>query len=424
MNFTNIAGYSSEKKNLQEICHLIKNYDEITRLGLHLPTGILLIGEPGVGKTVLAEALIEESGVPCVRVNHSEVSSQKTLSELLRACFEEAARVQPSIVFLDEIEKLLGNSRVDNTPENSILLNAIQCYHRPGVLLLATANDPRYVPDSLRRSGRFDRVFRLPLPSFADRSEIILHYLNRQTMDDGFSVDEFARLTEGCSGADIECLINEIGIRNVLDGQASIRRQDAILAIAEKAMDGVCRPAEQTERLETTAYHEAGHLTMALLSIPDVVEGASIRAQGDTAGYSFISLPIHSQNAALSKIKTLVAGRCAERLFFTDDVSFGAARDYDEAVSVGVRLVMKESCYGVEYLRIFPVKSSDEKTRLCERKIEEILRSCEDETMELLSKHRLLVERLAKLLLEKYTLQKDEILEVYREYTESLADNH
>ena len=426
MTFMNIAGYESEKKNLEEICYLIKHHDEVTRIGLHLPTGVLMLGQPGVGKTALAEAIIHESGVPCVRVNHSEVTSQKSLSDLLRARFEEAARVQPSILFLDEIEKLLGSSSQKNGPEVGILLNAIQCYHKPGILLLATANLEDYIPGPLRRSGRFDRVFNIPLPSLSDRTEIIRHYLNRQTLEEPFTVDDFARLTEGLSGADIECIINEIGIRNMLDGHTAIRHLDVARAIADRMLAGVSRPAEQTDTLKITAYHEAGHLATALLLAPDIIEYATIRTQGSASGFSCTAVSIRSKNTALMRAKILLSGRCAERLFFPDDIFFGSVSDYKEMFRMINDLVTTEQCYGVEFNRLIyaTIKPSNEKLRMCEQKIEEIARWCEEEAAALLSKHKPLVELLAKRLLEKYTLQKDEILEVYREYTESLADNH
>lgn len=422
MTFMNIAGYESEKKNLEEICYLIKHYDEITRFGLHLPTGILMLGRPGVGKTALAEALIEEAGVPCIRVNHSEITSTTSLSDLLRTCFEKAARVQPSILFLDEMEKLLGSSSYRNSPEVGILINAIQCYHKPGVLLLATANMEAYLPDSLRRSGRFDRVFNIPLPSLADRTEIILHYLNYQTLDESFTIDDFARLTEGLSGADIQCIINEIGIRNLFDGRRKINRQAVSKTIADKLLKGVSRAAEQSDTLTIIAHHEAGHLATALLLAPDTIEYASIRAQGEVSGFACTAFPVRSRNAALTRAKIRLSGRCAERLFFPDDIFFGSATDYREAFRAIDDLVTTEQCYGVEFNRLaYGARPSNEKLRACEQKIEEIVRECEAETMALLSKHKPLIETLATLLLQKYTLQKEEILAVYREYEKQNA---
>lgn len=423
MTFMNIAGYESEKKNLEEICYLIKHYDKITRFGLHLPTGVLMLGRPGVGKTALAEALIEEAGVPCIRVNHSEITSTTSLSDLLRTSFEKAARVQPSILFLDEMEKLLGSMSYKNGTEVGILINAIQCYHKPGVLLLATANMESYIPDSLRRSGRFDRVFNIPLPSLADRTEIILHYLNYQTLDESFTIDDFARLTEGLSGADIQCIINEIGIRNLFDGRRKISRLDVSKAIADKLLKGVSRAAtEQSEALTITAYHEAGHLATALLLAPDIIEYATIRAQGEASGFACTSFPVRSKNAALTRAKFRLSGRCAERLFFPDDIFFGSLSDYREAFRTIDDLVTTEQCYGVEFNRLaLGGRASNEKLRACEQKIEEIVRECEAETMALLSKHKPLIETLATLLLQKYTLQKEEILEVYREYEKQNA---
>ena len=417
MNFKNIAGYSSEKKNLEEVCHLIRHYDEITQLGLHLPTGVLLLGQPGVGKTALAEALICESDVPCIRVNHSELTSSIPLSKLLKERFEEAAEKQPSILFLDEMEKLLGNS-ISNSAEVGILLNAIQCYHKPGVLLVATANKSQYIPDSLRRSGRFDRVFHIPLPSLCDRVEIIQRYLNKQKLEEGFTVDEFARITEGISGADIECLINEIGIRNMFDGRTEICRQDVARAISEKLLNGISRPTEQSESLSTVAYHEAGHLVTSILHKPEGIEYATIRAQGKATGHVCSTLPLRNRSDALAQIRIMISGRCAERLFL-DDCCFGAADDYRCAFQMADDIVVNELCYGVEFYKRGYNKDSDEKLRMCEAKTEEIIRGCEEETTKLLDKHRALVETFAKLLLEKYTLQKEEILQVYNEYVKN-----
>ena len=210
-NFDKIIGYREEKKELRQIADTLKNREYYEKLGINMPRGLLLYGPPGVGKTIMARALIEASGRSSFTLRKRYNSADFTID--IRSIFDKAIKNEPSIVFLDDIDKF---SSVDkyrkNEEEYVIVQSCIEEIKEKDVFVIATANDISYMPDSLIRNGRFDRRIEIGVPDSNDVEEIIAHYLKNKKIVDDVDVKMIARIMTRKSCADLETLINEAGL--------------------------------------------------------------------------------------------------------------------------------------------------------------------------------------------------------------------
>ena len=427
-SFENIAGYESEKKSLKEICFLLQKYGELQDMGIRLPHGVLLGGEPGVGKTVMAKALIAESGVPCVRVSAGE-AEQDELSEYLEARFAEATKATPSIVFMDELDKLVGDVEnfrgTYNMANTRKVLQAINDHKDDGIVVVATVNDMHMLCEAFKRSGRFDRILDIPLPTFEDRLSIFEHYCKGKPISKRVDGEYVAKMTAGMSGADIECLVNEAGIHAVLENSKTVRQKDFDFAVGQKVFNGTSREntLSDDENL-VIATHEAGHLVAGLINNPDGVTGVSILPQGESAGHCGIAMA-DNELATLEKVRNLIvgmlAGKASEQLFFPDAVYLTSSSDVGRAAHYAKRLLTEDGAFGLQYLAenesmfdAFGI-SEDKKARI-ERKCDEILSDCFERATALLTEHRDLVTTFARQLVRRYSPNRPEILRIYSAY--------
>ena len=428
MSFENIAGYESEKKSLKEICFLLQKYGELQDMGIRLPHGVLLGGEPGVGKTVMAQALIAESGVPCVRVSAGEADTDE-LSEYLEVCFSEAMKSAPSIVFMDELDKLVGDVEsfrgTYNMANTRKVLQVINDHKDDGIVVVATVNDMHMLCEAFKRSGRFDRILDIPLPSFEDRLSIFDYYCKGKPISKRIDHEYVAKMTAGMSGADIECLVNEAGIHAVLEKSRTVRQKDFDFAVGQKVFNGTSREntLSDDENL-VIATHEAGHLVAGLINNPDGVTGVSILPQGESAGHCGITMA-DNELATLEKVQNLIvgmlAGKASEQLFFPGTVFLTSSSDVGRAARYAKRLLTEDGAFGLEYLAesgtmFDALDVSEEKRAKIEGKCNEILSDCFAKATALLTEHRELVTTFAPRLVRCYSLNRPEILRVYSAY--------
>lgn len=435
MKFSDIAGYSGEKKSLQEICRLLKQYHNLNKMGIRMPRGLLLSGDPGVGKTAMAEALIEESGVPCIRVSSCEALSADELSTYLETKFQAAAEHVPSIVLIDELDKMVGQPdryrstyNMDNTRK---FLQVMNDHKNDGILCVATVNDMDMLCGALKRSGRFDRIVDIPKPNLIDRTEIIRHYLKGKPVSRSLNIRLLAKMTYGMSGADIECAVNEAGIRAILEKSRVIRQKDMDRAIDQIAFHGTSREnvlGEEQRRLIAT--HEVGHLLTGLILSPEDVTGITILPQGESEGHTGFADDangVRSLESVLTRITVLLAGKAAETIYYPDQTYWGSSADIEGAGASCRALLEDEGAYGFTYC-IFPKDGyyqgslhSNEKKATIERKHDQIMIECFEKAKNIVKQHKPLADLIISKLMDQFTLSRQEIMEMFDAYKEKIG---
>ena len=429
--FDRIAGYASEKKELADICKLVKSYEKFSGRGFRLPRGILLSGKPGVGKTVLAEALIEESGVYCERIDFDSVD-QDNILDYLNERFKDAVKNAPAIVFMDELDKFVGDPGIgfretyDMSATRKILkvINDNICND---VMVVATINDKRMLSAALTRSGRFDKIINIALPDLDDRKEIIDLYCQGKAIDKKVDLKALARITSGFTGADIECLINEAGLCSILAERDYISQDDfdeTINKIIFKSSKKL-KPLEDIDK-NVVAVHEAGHLVAGLILDNQNIAGATILPQGNSGGHVKIAQcnrHVQSKNELLNQVVIALAGMAAEKSFFKNEDYLGSSSDIEQASSMVNSIVTSGSSYGFEYLlknTHDPFSSnwiSEARLQKIESKCDEVLHNCMIKANELIENNTYLVEKFVSALKRHFTLTRDDIMKIYKRET-------
>ena len=424
--FDRIAGYSDEKRELNDICKLFRRFDKLSDAGFRLPRGILLAGQPGVGKTVMAEAFIKESGVYCERISFDD-TNKIAMTEYLDKKFKTAIEHLPAIVLMDELDKFVGDVSNGFNPTYDMnatrqILKVINDNVNDGLIVVATINDERMLSYALKRSGRFDRTLNIPLPDLNDRREIIAHYSKGKKFAANVDFETLAKITAKLSGADIECIINDAGLNAILADRTEINQadiDDAVNRLMFQASKSSC-PDENDSKL--VAAHEAGHLVAGLILKKDEVANASIIPQGDNSGHVKIGPPknkIKTKSQYLNDIVISLAGKAAEKIFFPDEEFNSTGSDYSSAYFY-IRDMFFSGLFGFDlYVSHFRESSgndiSEERLRLIEKKRAEVLDDCLHTAEKLLKSNIDLVNKYIEELTDKYTLTHDEIMAIYNQ---------
>ena len=286
--FESIAGYEKEKEELLQLRRFLHNVGEYRKMGVRIPRGLVLYGEPGVGKTVMARAIADE-GIALIEVRAADCCEENT-AEKLQSAFEKAKTSAPAVLLLDELDKLAGGSRYyfmeDNDNTRKILLQELdKLAENDGVLVVATCNDIRSLGDALVRSGRFDRQLAVVPPFEKDRKKILAQYFGKLKIESELDFGYLARITPGYTGAELECIANETGIAAMEKKKRSICPDDVRKVMNRLAFHGQ-EEKNNEKNNHVVAVHEAGHVLAALILTPDCIYGASILAQGGTSGHT------------------------------------------------------------------------------------------------------------------------------------------
>ena len=356
ITFKDIAGLKEAKEELYEIVDFLKNPKKFVNLGAKIPKGVLLIGAPGTGKTLIARAVAAEAEVPFFSVSGSEfvemfvgVGSART-----RDLFQTAKKNAPSLIFIDELDAIgrqrgagLGGGHDEREQTlNQILVEMDGFDPNSGVILLAATNRPDVLDPALLRPGRFDRRVVFDLPDLKDREDILkIHSLNKP-LENKVELKEIAERTPGFSGADLANIVNEAAILTARRNKKEIRQEELREAI-EKVLLGPERKSHilSKKEKEITAFHEAGHaLVAALLKNTDPIQKISIISRGQAAGYT-LKLPIedkhlHSRSEFIDELAVLLGGYVAEKSVFKE-LTTGASNDLQRATELAHRLVTK-----------------------------------------------------------------------------------
>lgn len=437
--FADVAGIDSEKQELMEVVDFLKNKEKFTAVGARVPRGVLLSGEPGTGKTLLARAIAGEANVPFFAASGSDFSGIIVGLGVakIKEIFEMAKRNAPCILFIDEIDAI-GQRRStgsynDQDREqtlNQLLIEMDGFANDTGIIVIGATNRPDMLDSALLRPGRFDRQVYIELPDLVGRRAILDLYAKKIKVGNDVNIQDVARGTTGFSGADLENLLNEAALHAVRNGRTAIAHADV-----EEARDKILMGPRKTrkmrpEDIKLTAYHEAGHAFVSQMyaDITDPIHKATIVPRGRALGMvqhlpidDKVSMTIAEVRANLS---IALAGRSAEEVFFgADKITTGAESDIAMATRlarysittaglsprVGLAAINQITNFG----RSSALESASEKTaELVDNEIKAWLDTAHADATKLLVKNKKVVERLANELLTRETLTGDEIREI------------
>ena len=352
--FTDVAGADEEKEELQEVVEFLKNPDKFSSLGARIPKGVLLVGAPGTGKTLLAKAVAGESGVPFYSISGSDFVEMYVGvgASRVRDLFETAKKTSPCIVFIDEIDAVGrhrgagwggGHDEREQTL-NQLLVEMDGFGVNDGVIVIAATTRPDILDPALLRPGRFDRQITVNYPDIKGRVEILKVHARNKPLEETVDLETVAKSTAGFTGADLANLLNEAALLAARKGKKLIGMEE----IEEANIKVIVGPQKKSrvikeEEKRATAYHEAGHAIVEhFLPTQDPVHQISIIPSGRALGYT-LSLPTEDKNSVyknemLESIASLLGGRVAEKLMLKD-VSAGASNDIQRATEIARKMV-------------------------------------------------------------------------------------
>ncbi len=357
VNFTNVAGLEEEKEELEEVVDFLRDPQKYTSVGARIPKGLLLVGPPGIGKTLLAKAVAGEAGVPFFSISGSDFVEMfvGVGASRVRDLFEDAKKNSPCIVFIDEIDAVArrrgtgmggGHDEREQTL-NQLLVEMDGFGVNEGIIVMAATNRVDILDPAILRPGRFDRKVAVGRPDVKGREEILRVHCKEKPLGDDVDLHRVAQTTSGFTGADLENLMNEAAILTAKGGRKYVRQEDI-----DKAFIKVGIGAEKKSKVisekdkKITAYHEAGHAILFHV-LPDVgpVHTVSIIPTGMGAGGYTMPLPekdeqYMTKGRMLQNIMVSLGGRIAEELIF-DDITTGASQDIKQATNIARAMVTK-----------------------------------------------------------------------------------
>ncbi len=439
VTFKDVAGIEEAKEELQEIIEFLKDPKKFTRLGGRIPKGVLLMGAPGTGKTLLAKAIAGEANVPFFSISGSDFVEMfvGVGASRVRDLFVQGKKNAPCIIFIDEIDAVgrhrgagLGGGHDEREQTlNQLLVEMDGFESSDGVILISATNRPDVLDPALMRPGRFDRQIVVPVPDVRGREEILKVHTRKTPLSDTVDLSIIARGTPGFTGADLENLVNEAALLAARKGKDKVGMDDF-----EEAKDKVLMGVERKSMIisedekRNTAYHEAGHTLVAkLLPGTDPIHKVTIIPRGRALGLTQ-QLPIdekhtYSKEYLLNNITVLMGGRVAEELIF-NHMTTGAGNDIERATELARKMVcewgMSERlgplAFGKKEEQIFlgreiaQHKDYSEKTAIeIDEEVTSIVTQCYEHSKKLLKDNIDILNRLAETLLEKEVLDGEQI---------------
>ena len=438
VTFDDVAGAEEEKEELAEIVEFLKNPQKFTELGARIPKGIILVGPPGNGKTLFARAVAGEARVPFFSITGSDFVELYVGvgASRVRDLFDQAKKVAPSIIFIDEIDAVgrqrgagLGGGHDEREQTlNQLLVEMDGFSKNEGVIIIAATNRPDVLDPALLRPGRFDRQIVINLPDVKGREGILKLHARNKKLDDDVKLDIIAKTTAGFSGADLENVLNEAALLAARNGKHSISMEDIERSII-KVMMGVEKKNKviSDKERKLTAYHEAGH-ALVTIDMPDhdKVHEISIIPRGMAGGYT-LHLPTEdkfymSKGEMQDRMVILLGGRVAEQISL-DDISTGASNDLERATNIARQMVTK---YGMSD-RLGPVvfgsgqdevflgrdfavsrNYSEQIAAAIDEEIRNFIDKAAARAKEILERRRTVLDKVAQALLEKEKISGEE----------------
>lgn len=440
--FSDVAGNEAAKQDLSEIVDFLKNPKKYEKLGAKIPRGVLLAGEPGTGKTLMARAVAGEANVPFFSISGSEFAEMfvGVGASRVRDLFGKAKKNAPSIIFIDEIDAVAhkrdargGAGREDEQTLNQILVEMDGFDNDSGVIVIAATNRVDMLDKALLRPGRFDRHVNVTLPERKDRVEILKVHFKNKPVDEKVSIDALAAKTAGSSGADLANIANEAAITAARLGHDKITNKDVTEAF-ERIAIGPERKSKvmSEEERKITAYHEAGHAVVGhVLPDSDPVHKVTIIPRGRTGGVTWFLPPEDRSYKNIYELKDVLAramgGRVAERIILGEDgITTGASSDLQHVAELSREMVtqegmgkqLRDQVFNSDEVNFFGDRAkmySEKTSELIDAEIEALNKEANARAEAVLNANRKALDELAEALLEKETLEEDEVAKILKD---------
>lgn len=440
--FSDVAGNEAAKQDLSEIVDFLKNPKKYEKLGAKIPRGVLLAGEPGTGKTLMARAVAGEANVPFFSISGSEFAEMfvGVGASRVRDLFGKAKKNAPSIIFIDEIDAVAhkrdargGAGREDEQTLNQILVEMDGFDNDSGVIVIAATNRVDMLDKALLRPGRFDRHVNVTLPERKDRVEILKVHFKNKPVDEKVSIDALAAKTAGSSGADLANIANEAAITAARLGHDKITNKDVTEAF-ERIAIGPERKSKvmSEEERKITAYHEAGHAVVGhVLPDSDPVHKVTIIPRGRTGGVTWFLPPEDRSYKNIYELKDVLAramgGRVAERIILGEDgITTGASSDLQHIAELSREMVtqegmgkqLRDQVFNSDEVNFFGDRAkmySEKTSELIDAEIEALNKEADARAEAVLNANRKALDELAEALLEKETLEEDEVAKILKD---------
>ncbi len=443
VTFKDVAGIDEEKEELQEIVEFLKNPKKFTDMGARIPKGVLLVGGPGTGKTLLAKAVAGEAGVPFFIISGSDFVEMfvGVGASRVRDLFEEAKRNSPCIIFIDEIDAVgrqrgagLGGGHDEREQTlNQMLVEMDGFSANEGVIVLAATNRPDVLDKALLRPGRFDRQIVVPAPDVKAREQILEVHSKKKRLAEDVDLNIIAKNTSGFTGADLENVLNEAALLAARRNKTEIGEREI-----EDAMIKVTMGPEKKTRVRSdkekklVAYHEGGHAVVSrYLKTQDPVHEISIIPRGMAGGYTMYrpteDKSFISKTEMLENIISLLGGRASEELVL-GDISTGASNDIERATQIAKAMVTKYGMserigtitLGSDQDEVFIGRDwgqeksySEETAGVIDEEIKRIIDNAYESAKSILREHRDKLDRVADILVEKEKITGEEFDEIF-----------
>jgi cell division protease FtsH len=447
VTFGDVAGIEQAKLELTEVVDFLKNADRFTAIGAKIPKGVLLVGPPGTGKTLLAKAVAGEAGVPFFSISGSEFVEMfvGVGASRVRDLFEQAKASAPCIVFIDEIDAVgrqrgagLGGGNDEREQTLNQLLTEMDGFEgNTGIIIIAATNRPDVLDSALMRPGRFDRQVVVDRPDYAGRKEILNVHARGKTLSKDVDLDKIARRTPGFTGADLSNLLNESAILAARRNLTEISMDEVNDAIDRVLAGPEKKNRVMSEKRKTlVAYHEAGHaLVGALMPDYDPVQKISIIPRGRAGGLTWFTPSedrmesgLYSRSYLQNQMAVALGGRIAEEIIFgEEEVTTGASNDLQQVARVARQMITR---FGMSD-RLGPVALgrqgggvfmgrdiasdrdfSDDTAATIDEEVRQLVDQAYQRAKEVLLNNRIILDKLAEMLVEKETVDSDELQEI------------
>ncbi len=443
VKFDDVAGCDEEKEEMQEIIEYLKSPKKFAKMGARIPKGILMVGNPGTGKTLLAKAVAGEANVPFYSISGSDFVEMfvGVGASRVRDMFSNAKKTAPCMIFIDEIDAVGrqrgagfggGHDEREQTL-NQLLVELDGMSDNSGVIVIAATNRPDVLDPALLRPGRFDRQITVSLPDLKGREAILKVHARNKKIAENVDLNALAKRTPGFSGADLENVLNEAAILTV-----RYNKEEITTEIIDEAIDRVMMgPAKKSRTYDDhtkklVAYHEAGHAIVGL-NLPDgaIVQKVTIIPRGNAGGYNLITPRkekiLNTKKELLDTITSYMGGRTAEELFF-NDITTGASADIQQATRIAKDMV---TTYGMSDLgpiqydsgssSVFlgrdynsPTNASSQVAYEIDIEVRKIIDKCHEDAKKIITEHKDDLIKIADSLMVQETLTAEEIDEIIK----------